>query len=63
MFGVETITFCPIDTAPITVSLLGDQELRLAERAIIWKCATSCPRNWPGQNLEWLLAATEPLAR
>ena len=62
MFGFETITFCPIDTAPITVSLLGDQELDWLNSYHL-EVRNKLSSQLAGADLEWLLAATEPLAR
>lgn len=57
----ETLTLCPIDTAPIDVAMLTDDELRWLNRYH----ATVRDRLSPhlsGDDLGWLRAATMPLA-
>ncbi len=62
MYAFETITFCPIDTAPISVSLLDDQELEWLNsyhREVREKLSSQVT----GADLDWLLKTTEPLMR
>ena len=62
MYGFETITFTPIDTAPIDVSLLDDEELdwlNAYHTDVFEKISPSLS----GDALAWLKKATQMLHR
>lgn len=62
MYAFETITFCPIDTAPIAITLLDDQELAWLN-SYHQQVRDKLSSGLAGDDLEWLVNATKVLAR
>ena len=62
MYAFETITFCPIDTSVIELSLLTDAELDWLN-AYHAEVRTKLSTGLDGADLEWMVKATQPLSR
>ena len=62
MYAFETITFCPIDTSVIELSLLTDAELDWLN-AYHAEVRTKLSTGLDGADLEWMVKATQPLTR
>lgn len=60
--GFETFTYCPIDTAPVIVSMLADDELNWLNAYHARVFETLAPR-LTEQETQWLREKTKPLAR
>lgn len=62
MYAFETITFCPIDTTPIAVELLDDDELAWLN-AYHQEVRAKLSTDLTDSDLEWLNNATKKLTR
>ncbi len=62
MYAFETITFCPIDTTVIELSLLSDVELEWLN-AYHAEVRSKLSAGLDGADLAWMVDATEPLTR